>query len=199
MRAIRFLLVAAAVAACLVACPRPRADDQKEKAEKKAQEDEKALAELERSVEKEPWAMQRKQSIAELTKELAKAERMEVFRLKPRPLPEGNPDGKPSFHGYEILLAAPADTGERRKEVTSFLGKALHWDEFRKAFCFNPRHGLRIVSGKRTLDFLLCFECFQVRVYEGEQVRSSLALARVGDNPIEEFLRDVEKKAKERP
>ncbi len=28
--------------------------------------------------------------------------------------------------------------------------------------CFNPRHGLRLQIGGRTIDFLICFECQQV-------------------------------------
>jgi hypothetical protein len=173
------------------------ADDKEEK--ERWEKLEKQLAELEPALEKEEWAVKLKQSISELTKELQKAERIEVFRLNPNPLPDEGKDAKRAFHGYAILVEGQAETAERRKEVASFLGKTLHWNEFRKALCFNPRHGLRAVSGKQTLDFLICFECYRVQVFEGDKLRSSFALSHPKDNPIEQMLRDVEKKAKERP
>ena len=32
--------------------------------------------------------------------------------------------------------------------------------------CFNPRHGIRAVSGGKTVDLLICFECRKFEVYE---------------------------------
>jgi hypothetical protein len=31
--------------------------------------------------------------------------------------------------------------------------------------CFNPRHGRRAVSHNKRVDFLICFECYQVAIY----------------------------------
>src|SRR5262249_15617824 len=135
----------------------------------------------------------------ELAKELQKAERIEVFRLNPKPLPDEAKDAKRAFHGYAMLAEGQAETAEHRKEIASFLGKTLHWNEFRKAACFNPRHGVRVVSGRQAVDFLLCFECYRVDVFDGEKLRSSFALSRPKDNPVEQLLRGLEKKAKQQP
>jgi hypothetical protein len=40
------------------------------------------------------------------------------------------------------------------------------------AFCFQPRHGVRLTKDDRTVDLLICFECFRVRVYEDDKQTS---------------------------
>jgi hypothetical protein len=196
MRITNFLFIAVVVISCLIAPSYLPANDKEDK--ERWEKVEKQLAELEPTLEKEEWAVKLKQSINELTKQVQKAERILVFRLNPKPLGKKGKDTERVFHGYAILVEGPAKTAEQRKEVASFLGKTLHWNELRKALCFNPRHGVRVVSGKRTLDFLICFECYRVEVFEGEERRSSFALTHPKDNPIEQLLREVEKKTKKR-
>jgi hypothetical protein len=191
MRTVFMLLIAFGVT--FVALLPARADDKEEK--ERRERIEKQLAELEPRLEKEEWAVKCKQTIAEFMKELTNAERIDLFRINPRELPEENKEKKKEFHGYEILAEARVASDEKRKEVATFLGKTLHWSELRKASCFNPRHGLRAVSGKRTWDFLICFECNRVRVFEGGETLAELPLAFVeGKNPIEQFLQGSDKK-----
>jgi len=170
-----------------------------EKEEKERRELEKQLAEMEPTLEKEEWAIKRKQFIAEMTKYLDKADHIDVFRLNPRALPEGNKGEKKEFYGYEILSEARIEPKEQRKEVAAFLGRTLHWNELRKAFCFNPRHGLRAISGKKSLDFLICFECNRVRIFDGGEQLAELPMGFTDQkNPIKRFIADHEKKAKVR-
>jgi hypothetical protein len=118
MRTVLILLVAAIAAlAALQPC---RAED---KAEKERRERlEKLLAELEPALEKEAWAVKTKQTIAELKKELARAERIDVFRINPKPPPEGNTEAKKEFHGYEVLRG-PGRCGRQTQGVGDFPGQ----------------------------------------------------------------------------
>jgi hypothetical protein len=194
MRAADLLFIVVLVFHCPIAfCDLPASDkEEKERREK----EEKQLAELDRLFEKEDWAIERKKSINAIAKELQKAERILLYRLNPKPLPEKSKDTKRSFHNHAILLEVPARTAEQRKEVASFLGKSLHWNEGRKALCFNPRHGAQVVLGKRTLDFLICFECCRVDIYEGGKFRTSLPLKVPKENSIQKILREVAKNTK---
>jgi hypothetical protein len=46
------------------------------------------------------------------------------------------------------------------------------------AGCFLPRHGLHFTQDKKTYDFVLCFQCLSVQIFEGEtQVGSFLTTA----------------------
>jgi hypothetical protein len=179
--------------AAVGARPAPQANDKEEQARR-----EKRLAEFERVLEKEEWAASIKKVIAAIAKELEQADRIEVFWLDSSGLPKGSKEER-AFHGYKILSDVPVEAGERRKEVASFLGRALHWNHFRMALCFNPRHGVRAVIGKRTLEFLICFECWRVSVFGGERHSGSFALSVPAENLIEQVLYDAERKAKKQP
>jgi hypothetical protein len=174
-----------------------RADDKED--QQRREKLEKQLAELEPRLEKEEWAVNRKKFIAEMQGQLDKADRIDLFRLNPSGLPEGNKEGKKEFRRYEVLSELRVEAKEQRKEATAFLGKTLHWNEWRMALCFNPRHGLRAVCGKRTLDFLICFECNRAQIFEGGEQLATLPLAFTDkNNPIERLLAENDKKAKDR-
>jgi hypothetical protein len=203
MRILYLLLIPVALLPLLIASPDLLADGKEAKdrrtiMEKKLAELEKLLAELEAEGEKEEWVVKRRQAITKLTEEIQKAERIEVFRLDPAPLSEKSKHTKRAFHGFAILAEGQAQTAKQRKEIASFLGKLFHWNDLRMGACFNPRHGIRAGGGKRTLDLVICFECWRVDVYEGAKRRSSFALLHSKHNPIEELLREAEKKTKSR-
>jgi hypothetical protein len=172
-----------------------RGDDKQQK--ERWEELEKELAQQEANLEKDESTVRLKQFIAKMTEHLDKADRISLFRLDPEGLPEKDKEGKKEFHGYEIVSSVVVEENDQRKETAAFLGKILHWNEGRKALCFNPRHGLRVVSGSRTLDFLICFECHRVRIYEGQKCLAELATTFTDEsNPIEKCLAESEKKAK---
>ena len=37
------------------------------------------------------------------------------------------------------------------------------------AACFIPRHGIRMTSGRDTVDLVICFECLSVNVYVNDK------------------------------
>jgi hypothetical protein len=197
-RDMRTFISAFLVCLGLLATFRPcRADDKEEK--ERREKLEKQLAELEPTLEKEEWAVERKKIIAELKGHLDKADRIDLFRLNPKELPEGNKEAKKEFHGYEVLSELRVEANDQRNTAAAFLGKTLHWNELRKALCFNPRHGLRVLSGKRTLDFLICFQCNRVDIFEGCEQLATLPLGFTDkNNPIERLIAQNEKKPKER-
>ncbi len=36
-----------------------------------------------------------------------------------------------------------------------------------RALCFEPRHGLRATRNGKTIDFVICFHCLQMQIYDG--------------------------------
>ena len=172
-----------------------RADEKEDKEHRERLE--KQLAEIEPMLEKEDWAVSCKKFIVDMKTMLDNANRVDLFRINPKPLSKEKKDGKKEFHGYEILTDFRLEPKEQHNRATAFLGSAFHWNMFRKAACFNPRHGVRIVSGNRTLDFLVCFECNTVQVFENEKPLGGLAMGFIDEkNPLEQLLQDNEKKQK---
>jgi hypothetical protein len=136
------------------------------------------------------WAKLHKKRIADLRDLLERAEQMEVFQLNPRALEDAKQAPEQTFHGYEILRRARADRAEQREEVAALLGKSLHWSELLRAACFNPRHGLRLVHQKRTVDLVICFECHYIKIYEGDELASSVSVL-VREHKIFEQILDA--------
>jgi hypothetical protein len=66
------------------------------------------------------------------------------------------------FHGYDILGKAEiSDRNEQQALLRALAQAASEYDDG-PALCFNPRHALHIEQNGRSLDFTICFECFQV-------------------------------------
>ena len=64
------------------------------------------------------------------------------------------------------------------------------------ALCFNPRHGIRVRQGDSVLDLVICFECLQVEVFEGEQRAASFLTSDSPQSVFDEVLRLSAKPAK---
>jgi hypothetical protein len=119
---------------------------------------------MNKEVENTAEAKEERKRIANVRALLDKADRVELFELDSNWVGEKEKGKKVLFHGYEVLRHVKLARNEGR-EVTAFLGKALHWSPFWRAACFNPRHGLRAIRGKETVDFVICFECNIIYMY----------------------------------
>ena len=72
--------------------------------------------------------------------------------------------GKKVFHGYSILGNKELKKFEHKKTILDYLNKSIEKSQGDVAACFEPRHGLRIVKGKKILDLVICFECASAKV-----------------------------------
>lgn len=89
-----------------------------------------------------------------------------LYSLEPSS-PNGNakPDAR-AFHGHAILGELPINDPAQRKKLFAAFRRGVADHDGTLAACFTPRHGLRIVREKTTLDLVICFQCSQVKVYE---------------------------------
>jgi len=73
-----------------------------------------------------------------------------------------------SFHGISILGKTEiADTQQRKLLIEALddgISKVMHGP----AICFWPRHGISVVRGDTRFDFVICFECSQIYVLDGD-------------------------------
>ncbi|MGE3806016.1 MAG: hypothetical protein AB7K24_15190 [Gemmataceae bacterium] len=103
---------------------------------------------------------------------LDKGAKLELFALSPDP--EEGKNAKEAFHGYKVLNKTTLEGGDKSKIAAAFK-KAVAANQGKAAFCFNPRHGIRVVHDKKTVDFLICFECFQVHLFiDGKEAKGFL-------------------------
>ncbi len=105
---------------------------------------------------------------AEVLAALAKADAVELLSLDPmRPMVPP----KDGFHGWKVLGRTAVKDEKTHTALLTSLRKAAEASDGTAAFCFNPRHGLRVTTGKATVDLVICFECLQVRAFAGDDAR----------------------------
>ncbi len=169
-----------------------------EKQQRKVALSERFFNQGERALEQEEWAINRKRLITMFVNEMQQSQSLVMFRLNPRPLRDEDKSKKQSFHEYEILQAFSVERAEQRKQLIEFFAATLHWNHYRMASCFNPRLGLRMVSRKRTLEFLVCYECSRVQVFFSvfgdEMEHTTLWLTDPKVNQIDQALFTIESK-----
>ncbi len=76
------------------------------------------------------------------------------------------PDVEEEFHKYPVLGKVNIQSAKTRMEIVAAINAGVA-ESGAMAKCFWPRHGVSVADGKKTLDFVICFECFQVKRFDG--------------------------------
>ena len=74
------------------------------------------------------------------------------------------------FHGNRILGETVITSVEARRQVARAIQKGVKAWDGNLYHCFNPRHGLRVIRGAAVYDLLICFECQQIQIFDGEVI-----------------------------
>ena len=112
----------------------------------------------------------------------AAAKEFELYSLDPN----SQEKGREKFHGWHIL-GKTLLKGEDLIKVRDAVEKGRKESNGDVAGCFSPRHGIRIVQEKVTIDLVICFACLSATVFDGE-TRIGAFLTTHAPGPI---LKDV--------
>lgn len=69
------------------------------------------------------------------------------------------------FHGFPVLGRTEIREADEKTGLVSSLATAVEDFDAVPAYCFSPRHGLRIIRGATQSDFLICFKCQNMHIY----------------------------------
>lgn len=109
---------------------------------------------------------------AELMTALRQGEKFELLSLDPElaAIKEARTGEEFSnkCRGWIVLGSTLIDDDSIRKRLIGTLDAGAKENRTAAAGCFNPRHAIRVVRQGKVIDFVICFECLQVLVYEGE-------------------------------
>jgi hypothetical protein len=119
---------------------------------------------------------------------LEHGDEFELLSLNPRLHLES---AERSFHGYDVLGTIRIKDADIRKRLVSAFEKGVTENQDEIAACFNPRHGVRVTFGSRTADFVICFECAQVRVYSAAGAEHNLLISASPQAVFNQVLRDA--------
>jgi len=119
-----------------------------------------------RSAGEKRWAQRAIDSAAkEIVPRLLSAQSIVIYSLDPNHLDFFKPEvtNRRYFHGYPLL---GKQTIWRKSDLEHFEGNLIQGlIPSEKVLCFQPRHAIRIHTGKSTTDMILCFECGKMRVF----------------------------------
>ena len=119
------------------------------------------------------WFEKSQQRLLERNEQTAAALRTitnEKARIFLYSLDPNNPKGYATntgtvFHGFPILGEVEVKNATDRVALIDSLVKGIEKSDGTVALCFNPRHGLRVMTNSRQFDVSICFECFRIHTY----------------------------------
>jgi hypothetical protein len=99
---------------------------------------------------------------------LDQAETFELYSLDPTVDPRSPGKARESsekFHEWMVLGKTEVKEPADRKKLVDALRLAAEDNAGTAIGHFIPRHGLRLTSGKETVELVICFECLSIQVY----------------------------------
>jgi hypothetical protein len=95
------------------------------------------------------------------------------------------------FHRFKVLGRTMVSDALTRKRLYNALQSGARWNLPFPAMCFNPRHGLRVTTGGNTVDLVICFECSQVQVWQGNSHVTTFIVGQSPEPVFDQALRDA--------
>mgnify|MGYP001254505577 FL=1 len=94
------------------------------------------------------------------------------------------------FHGWEVLgKTTITDAGVRNNLIAAFKDGVPRRD-IEPVDCFNPRHGIKLVSDGTTHEFVICFECYQVEWHSPRSTRGGFQITSSPQETFDRILKD---------
>lgn len=96
-----------------------------------------------------------------------------LYSLEPQDRADSS---EPQLHHFKILGQTELDPERTAAAINEFKAAISNWDGI-MAMCFDPRQAIRIAANNHTYDFLLCYECHRLYVYQDDKLLRSLGAA----------------------
>lgn len=72
------------------------------------------------------------------------------------------------FHNFKILGSIKINNFEEQNKIVTEIESAVSMIDADFANCFWPRHGVRVTDGNIVYDFVICYHCNTLYLYEGD-------------------------------
>jgi RNA polymerase sigma factor (sigma-70 family) len=123
---------------------------------------------------------------------LEKAEEFELLSLNPSIDPAQRDEKiKEDFHGFQVLGKTTVKDAQTRKKLVAAFKKGIKDSDGNAALCFNPRHGIRFTHDDKTVDFVICYECLQMRVYVGDKKEAEITTTNSPQDTFNSVLKNA--------
>ena len=79
------------------------------------------------------------------------------------------PDSAILLHDWPVLQVCPIDLPATQQRLLNALDEGIANGGGVPVDCYNPRHAIRMESNTDTTDYMICFQCRNYEVWDGEQ------------------------------
>ncbi len=100
--------------------------------------------------------------------------------------PSKAPKDSRYFHWVRIIGKMNLDN-KKAIEVVKIFKSAINNNTGKALLCFNPRQNLQIKYNNHVYDFLICYECHQLQIYEDDKMIKGITIGGT-DKAINEIL-----------
>ncbi len=118
---------------------------------------------------------------------LQKGTKFELLSLEPNESTEREAEG---FHGY-IELGSTFPNQAERERLTESLSASVSEHNGSVDACFIPRHGIRVRYGGKRHDFVICFQCSEIRWYIDDIGNQSILTSSSAQPVFDQVLSDA--------
>jgi hypothetical protein len=121
-------------------------------------------------------------------KALEEAKELELYSLDPTSREEKPKD---AFHDWKVLGKTTLKKDDAKSAAAAVL-QGVADSKGIAANCFDPRHGVRVTDADgTTYDFVICFQCLQVKVYAGGKELAGALTAESPQPKLDKLLKDA--------
>ena len=92
------------------------------------------------------------------------------------------------LHGWQILQCCPINDSETQLILLHALDKGIDQGGGIPIDCYNPRHAIRLKTKTTTTDYLICFQCNNYVVWDGDQETGGGLISRAPQAIFNEVL-----------
>jgi hypothetical protein len=118
-------------------------------------------------------------------------EQLTLYSLDGRDFEPGEePKTEEKFHGYPVLGKLEITDAAKRDEIVAALKDGLARSDGRMAKCFWPRHAIRVLEKGHSIDYVICFECYQLEIHKGAS-KSVKPVTREPQPVFNKFLKEA--------
>jgi hypothetical protein len=79
------------------------------------------------------------------------------------------PQGAVLLHGWPILQTCSIGSMATRKELFRAFDDGIAKSSGEPIDCFNPRHAIRVETDGVNVDYVICFQCHNYEIWEGDK------------------------------
>ena len=125
---------------------------------------------------------------ADVKAALEQAGEWELYSLHPEQKKDAP---KEAFHNWRVLGKTTVKDADTRKKLLDALANGAKDNDGKVADCFNPRHGIRVKTGDKTIDLVICFECYQTEIYVADKKAGGYNTERSPQPALDKVLTDA--------